>query len=130
MTTITDKGFDAISGQLVSGTDGQIDAIALGSGSGSESTTATSLANEAVRIAGSNNNVDLIDSSPAGEGELTIRVKGGTEVPAGTQIRELGAFIGGAGGGGDLAVIDNFSAKTVEAGDTEEFVLPIGFARV
>lgn len=129
MTTTTDDGLEIVGDLLIGAVSGQIDALALGSGTGSETTDATSLNNEEYRASTSNNNVELIETGQTGESELIIRVKGGTEVPAGTPITEMGAFFNGDGGGGTLIYIDNFDAKTVEAGHTEEFTIPTDYQR-
>lgn len=129
MTTTTDDGLETAGDLMIGAVSGQIDALAIGSGTGSEGTGATSLNNEEYRAAVSNSNVELIETGQTGQSELIIRVKGGTEVPAGTPITEMGAFFNGAGGGGTLVYIDNFNAKTVEAGHTEEFTIPTDMDR-
>jgi hypothetical protein len=78
------------------------------------------LANEEHRAAVSGSNVELIESGQAGEVELIIRVKGGLEVPAGTAISEVAAF-----SNSQMTFVDEFAAVTVEAGNTEQFALPI-----
>jgi len=130
MTTATDNGLEIVGDLLIGAFSGQIDALAVGSGTGSESTTATALNNEEHRAAVSDSNVELIETGGTGESELIIRVKGGLEVPAGTAIAEVGAFVNGAGGGGTLLFIDNFSPVTVESGHTEEFTIPVNPRRV
>jgi len=130
MTTATDNGLEIVGDLLIGAVSGQIDALAVGSGTGSESTTATALNNEEHRAAVSDSNVELIETGGTGESELIIRVKGGLEVPAGTAIAEVGAFVNGAGGGGTLLFIDNFSPVTVESGHTEEFTIPVNPRRV
>jgi|APHM01.1.fsa_nt_gi hypothetical protein len=125
MTTTTDDGLEVTGDLLIGAVSGQIDALAVGSGTGSESTTATGLNNEEHRAAVSGSNVELVETGQTGEVELIIRVKGGLEVPAGTPITEVGAFFNGAGGGGTLVFIDNFNAVTVEAGNTEQFAIPV-----
>lgn len=127
---VTNDALETI-GDLVIGTvDAQIDAIAVGSGTGSEAKDATSLNNEEHRSSASDSNVELIETGETGESQLIIRVKGGTEVDADTPITEVGAFFNGAGGGGTLAFIDNFDAIVVEAGHTEEFTIPLNYQRV
>lgn len=129
MTTTTDDGLEIAGDLLIGAVSGQIDALAIGSGTGSESTDATSLNNEEYRAPVTNSNVELIETGQTGESELIIRVKGGTEIPAGTPITEMGAFFNGDGGGGTLVYVDNFDAKTVEAGHTEEFTIPTDYQR-
>lgn len=130
MTIITDNGLEVVGDLLIGTASGQIDALAVGTGTGSESTTATALNNEVHRAAASGGNVELIETGGTGESELTIQVKGGLEVPAGASITEIGAFVNGVGGGGTLLFIDNFNPVTVGTGDTEEFIIPINPRRI
>jgi len=130
MTTITDNGLEVVGDLLIGAVSGQIDALAVGSGTDSESTTATALNNEEHRAAVSGGNVELIETGATGETELIIRIKGGLEVPAETAISEVGAFFNGAGGGGTLLFIDNFNSVTIESGHTEEFTIPVDPRRV
>jgi hypothetical protein len=125
MTTTTDDGLEVIGDLLIGAVSGQIDALAVGSGTGSESTTATSLNNEQHRATVSGSNVELVETGQTGEVELIIRVKGGLEVPAGGPITEVAAFLNGSGGGGTMVFVDNFNAVTVEAGNTEQFSIPV-----
>ena len=125
MTTPTDDGLEIIGDLIIGNVDAAIDAIAVGSGTGSEGEGATSLNNEEHRASVSGSNVELIETGETGQSELIIRVKGGTEVDGGTPITEVGAFFNGSGGGGTLGFIDNFDSKVVEAGHTEEFTIPV-----
>jgi hypothetical protein len=124
MTTTTDVGLEAISDVLIGNRTGQINALAIGTGTGTESAGATSLGSEVFRAGAADSNVELIETGSAGETELILRVKGGTDVSAGTAITEVAAFIDGAGGGGELVVIDNFADVIIETGHTEEFTIP------
>lgn len=130
MTTTTDDGLEVIGDLVIGSVNGEIDAVAVGSGSGSESTTATGLNNVEYRASVSNSNVEVIEAGQTGQSELIVRIKGGTEVAAGTPITEVAVFFNGAGGGGECVYIDNFAAKTVEAGHTEEFIIPVDYQRV
>lgn len=125
MTTITDGGLEIIGDLLIGSVSGQIDALAVGSGTTSESKTAASLDNEKHRATVSGGNVELIETGQTGEIELIIRVKGGLEVAAGTSISEVGVFFNGASGNGTLAIVDNFSPVIIEAGNTEQFAVPV-----
>lgn len=129
MTTITDNGLEAVGGSFIGAGSGQVDALAVGSGVDSESPTATALDTEEHRAAVSDGNVDIISTGATGAAELVIRIKGGLEVPAETEISETGAFINGAGGGGTLILIDNFNPVVVESGHTEEFIIPVDTQR-
>lgn len=130
MTTTTNDGLEIVGDLIIGNVDAAIDAIAVGSGTGSEDDGATSLNNEKHRAPVSDSNVELIETGETGQSELIIRVKGGTEVDGGTPITEIGAFFNGAGGGGTLGFIDNFDAKVVEAGHTEEFTIPVDVQHV
>jgi hypothetical protein len=116
MTTIT-QSMDQALGDILLQT---VDEMAVGTGSGAESPSATSLANEAHRSQVSNQNVELIGNPNTGVVELTITIKGGLEVPAGTKITEVAAFVDG-----ETIVVDEFPAIRVEAGDAERFSIPI-----
>lgn len=129
MTTTTNDGLEVIGDLIIGNVDAEIDAIAVGSGTGSEVDDASSLNNEEHRATVSDTNVEIIETGETGQSELIIRVKGGTEVPAGTPITEVGAFFNGAGGGGTLVFVDNFDATNVEAGHTEEFTIPVDIQR-
>jgi len=129
MTTTTNDGLEVIGDLIIGNVDAEIDAIAVGSGTGSEVDDASSLNNEEHRASVSDTNVEIIETGETGQSELIIRVKGGTEVPDGTPITEVGAFFNGAGGGGTLVFVDNFDATNVEAGHTEEFTIPVDIQR-
>ncbi len=129
MTTTTNDGLEVIGDLIIGNVDAEIDAIAVGSGTGSEVDDASSLNNEEHRATVSDTNVEIIETGETGQSELIIRVKGGTEVAAGTPITEVGAFFNGAGGGGTLVFVDNFDATNVEAGHTEEFTIPVDIQR-
>lgn len=120
MTTTPDDGLEAIGDRLKN----QVAYVALGTGQ-NESTTATSLGNREYTAQTSNSNVDINETGSTGEYEVQITVKGGTEVSGGTQISEIGIFDGDPAASGILLQIDEFAAKTVEAGHKETFTLPI-----
>jgi hypothetical protein len=124
MTTTTEIGLEAISDILIGNRTVEIDSLAIGTGTGTESVGATSLGSEVFRASVSDSNVELIETGPTGETELIIRFKGGTDINAGADISEVGVFVGGVGGGGTMILIDNFSTVTVETGHTEELTIP------
>jgi len=130
MTVVTDVGLEVVGDILIGAVSGQIDALAVGTGTESESTTATGLNNEEHRADASGSNVELIETGQTGEIELSIRVTGGLEVPGGAAITESAAFVNGSGGGGTVLFIDNFSPVTVEGGQTAEFVIPADPRRI
>lgn len=122
MTTITDVGLEWKAGALVGNHDA-IDAVAVGSGTGNEGTDATSLANQEYKALTSSEDVVVQETNSLGQYEAIITVTGDQEVPAGTQISEIGVY-GGAGSGEDvLVVIDEFADVEVEQGHTEEFTV-------
>lgn len=125
MTVTPDEGLEA-TGDLL------LNAIAyVGVGTGSnESTTASGLGNREYLVQPSNANVRLIETGSSGEYEIIIEVTGGTEVDGGTMISEMAAWFGDPDNGGPLFAIDEFAAKEVEAGHTEEFTIPVDPQRV
>lgn len=129
MTTTTDVGLEIISDILIGNASGEIDALAIGTAANTEATTATTLGSEVFRASESDSNVELIETGTTGKTELVIRVKGDTDVSAGTEIKELAVFINGVGGGGTMMVIDNFNGVVIETGHTEEFTIPFSPVR-
>ena len=126
MTTVTDDALDWYQDRARGETDGKIDTIAVGSGTDSESDDADGLDDEEYRGDASDNNIEFIDLDEPGEMEAVIRVKGGTEVPGGTEISEMMVYVED-----DEVVIcvDNFSGVPVEEGHTEEFTIPFNITR-
>lgn len=122
MTTTTDAGLSAVTNLLIGATSVSVDAVAVGTGN-NESVTATSLGNEQFRSNSSNTNVD-IQSTGTATVEFALEVVAGSDVPVGTQITEIAAFVNGSGGGGTMLVIDSFPAVTLQSGDIERFTIP------
>lgn len=129
MTTTTDNGLEVLGDLLIGNSSQEINALAIGSATGTEVTDATSLGTQEASAVISDNNAAIVETGVTGESELIIRVKGGLEVPAGTEITEIGAFAGGASGSGTLIFVDNFSPVLIEAGHTEEFTIPVNPTR-
>jgi len=125
MTTTPDDGLEAIGDLLKEA----VAYVGLGTGQ-NESTTASALGNREYLVPASNTNVELVETGSTGEHEVVIRVKSGTEVPGGTAISEMAIFDGDPDATGTLLNIDQFPAKTVEAGHTEEFTIPVAPQRV
>lgn len=125
MTTITDDGLEAIGDILLGLTQSRINEIAVGTATGSEVASANALGNEVFRADQASTKTSFADSGTGGELEVTVAVTGGTDVPANTQIAEVGVFEAGSGGSGRLIVIDQIPAVTVENGDIEQFTVPI-----
>jgi hypothetical protein len=120
MTTTPNKGLEAV-GDLIRNT---VAYVALGAGT-NESTTASGLEDRVYTAAVSNTNVELPETGTTGEFEVIVRVKGGTEVAGGTAISEMAVFDGDPAGNATVLSIDEFGAKQVEAGHTEEFTIPV-----
>jgi len=129
MTTATDDGLEALSDAAHGFTSDEIDAIAVGTGTGNEATGATSLASEAYRADRTSEDVEFVETDATGAVEAIITVTGGQEVPADTDITEIGVFIGETNGNATLLIIDEFAAVTVEDGHTEEFTVPYDLTR-
>ena len=126
MTTTTDNGLDYLRDRAIGDASGPIDTIVLGTGSGSESQTASSVDSSVYTGVVTDNNIEFKPTGTTGRLEAIITVKGGTEVPANTDITEMAIR---ASGDGVLVSIDNFTAVTVEGGHTEEFTMPVQVQR-
>lgn len=96
MTTLVDVGRAYLDDYLYGRESDPIDTIAVGTGDSPESTEDKALSNEVYRSDVTNENVrfpevpDTTSSTYA-----SIDVVGGLEVPAETEITEVGVFIGG-----------------------------------
>lgn len=118
MTTTTDLGLEWIGDKTIDNVNDSISKIAVGSGSGNESTVASSLANEVYRGDVADSNVTQVESSATGRFDTEVVVTGGVEVPANTVITEIALF----SGSGVMIVIDDFdSGVTVGAGVKQSF---------
>jgi hypothetical protein len=129
MTTTTDDGLEWASEVIVGDRAEELNAIAVGTGTGNEGTGATSLANQVHKNDQTDADCTFKDLSATGELEAIITVTGGTEVTAGTTITEIAVFGGFNGGSDTLVVIDEFAGVTVEDGHTEEFTVPVTLQR-
>ena len=134
MTTVTDAALDWYHSKSLDRDDARIDMIAVGSGTDSEGQNATGLTTEEYRAHEDNTNIEFVEQPQPGVMEAVIRVKGGTEVPADTDISELMVVVSGDFVVGDedqevVIAVDNFSGITVEAGHTEEFTMPFSITR-
>lgn len=95
--------------------------IAVGSGTSTPTANDTALDNELYRAAETDPNVDVTNTSTAGELKFSIAISGGTEVAAGTDITEFGAF----GQSGELLYRDTTSTTTVAAGEHISFTFTV-----
>lgn len=126
MTTTPDTGLDRIATSIIN----TVSHVAVGTGR-NESASATALGSRAFAASRSDAPVEILQPGETGEIEVVIAIKGGTEVPAGTGISEIGVFDGDPGGtGATLLFIDEFQTVTVEDGHTEEFTIPVDARRI
>lgn len=130
MTLLTDDGKDwygTITNPTTSTDD--IASVAIGSGSGSENVSATSLGNREYIADYQDAPVDFIDGSALGEVTAVIEVTGGTEIPAGTTITEMAVLAGLSGSTSFFVYVDEFSGVTVQSGSTRSFELTYNHTR-
>lgn len=97
MASITpDEGLEWIAERVIptsNTADEELYSIAVGSGTTAPAAGDTQLAVEEYRGIKPYSNISFEDTSPAiGEVQCRVTVSGGTEVPAGTDITELGVF--------------------------------------
>lgn len=120
MVTTSKPGLDFFRDAATGAVDAELDTIAVGNGTAAENNDDASLANEVYRSSGTN--VEILDGDLPGEFSAVINLKGGTQVAGGTTITEMAVIAGGI----DLPVTrDVFSGKTIDAGYTEDFQMPL-----
>lgn len=119
MTTFTDDAREWLADLSLGNVSTQIDAVAIGTGK-NEGPGASALANQEYRTDTGDPNVTITDTG-TGSYSVALQVTGGTEIPAGTQITEMGILADGIGGGGILVFIDQFDYIEVPGGETVEF---------
>jgi len=118
MSTTTDDGLEWIGDKTIGKRSGEIEEIAIGTGSGSEGTNASSLANEEYRGEVSDSNVNRSESNATGQFNIEVIVTGGLEVPGNIGITEIALFATD----GTLIVIDEYDSEiTVGAGEKRSF---------
>lgn len=117
MATVTKVGLEWLSDKALDKETDHIDEIAVGSDGSSESFLATDIGTEEYRAQFSNPNVTLSETDDEGKFEVTVEVTGGTEVPAGTIIKEVALFTSG----GVLIEIGNITNVQVDSGASESF---------
>lgn len=123
MTTTTNVGLEYLSDLAFGNETAPMDTIAVGTGDAAESSTDTSLSNEVYRSSESSE-ITFLDMDADGVYEAIITLKGGTQIPGGTQITETGVIVGT---NDTLIVRDTHGAITVESGHTVEFTVEISF---
>lgn len=119
MVTLTDTGLEWLGDKVIDNVSTTLDTVAVGSGNG-ESATATSLGSQEFSADSGTSIVEFVETGTEGQIEARIEVTGGTEVPAGVTITEIGVFANT-----DLIFIDEFNGVTIADGQSEEFVLPL-----
>jgi|APHM01.1.fsa_nt_gi hypothetical protein len=130
MVTTTDDYLEELSDLSVGRSERELHTVKVGSGTGSESSTSDGLASVEYESNKENTDVNFVDD-PDGQYVAQIDVSaGGTtaSVPADTQITEIGVFSTNPDGSVEkLAHVDNFSAVTIPAGNTERFEIDIDY---
>lgn len=123
MSSIVTNGGDTLTAKRLIGDKTEVvDTIAVGSGTATPTQTDTALENEVYRSTTADSNVSLqLTGSKAGEFIGRITVSGGTEVPAGTALTEIGLF----GDQNTLVYRETFTAVTIDAGDRKTFEFTI-----
>lgn len=119
MSSITpDEGLDAIIDSLaIQEPSPDMTQMAVGTGTSTPTSTDTSLENETFRATTSDSVVTIEPTSSTGEMRCEITVSGGTEIPAGTEITEIGIYFDE----NSLVHREVRSAVTVNAGDRKTF---------
>jgi len=120
MVTVTDDGLEKIGDEMLAA----YDEIAVGTGTTGDVPGDSSLESEVYRAQVEDSIVSFTETDATGGFEAKIEVGGGLEVPAGTDISEIGLFADGV-----LVVRDVFAAVTVEDGHREEFTVPGDYTR-
>lgn len=121
----TDDGLEQLIKRSHDDTVNGIEAVAIGTGTSAVSTSDTSMENELHREAPEN----VYTTTTTGEREFAIKVTGGTEVAAGTDVTEFGLVSSTTSGAGTLIYHEVRAAITVSDGTTVEFIIPYNMAR-
>lgn len=119
---ITDGGDSLVADLLLGLTTEELSSIAVGTDGTPPTESDTSLAQELYRSTKTDSNVALeLTGTTPGEFLGRITVSGGTEVPSGTDIEEIGLF----GDQDTLVYRETFSPVTLDAGDRKTFEFTI-----
>lgn len=93
-SAVTTDGLEWISEAIVGDVDGAvIDTVAVGAGTETPSQSDTALGDEIYRATDSDSNCTVEATTDTGTIIGRIAISGGTEVPAGAPISELGLFV-------------------------------------
>lgn len=95
---------------------GALDTVKVGTGGGAESDTDTGLASEAYASADSSE-VTLVESADGTQTTYYIELQGAQQVPAGTEISEVGVFVGGTAPDGSAVDFGDLQQYTDDDGD-------------
>jgi len=129
MTLLTDDGREWYGAKGIDAVATRLDTVAIGTGTDSEQPGASTLADEVYRSTVPTENVEFTEGDDVGVVEAAIEVKGGTEVPAGTEVSELAVIADGDGGGETVVWIDEFDGVTVNVGIGERFSMDFQHTR-
>lgn len=123
MGVITNGGAEFIANRIFTDPASIADTVAVGDGTSSPSKTDTGLDNELYSGDTSESIISITDTGTDGVYDVTITVSGGTEVPAGSSLTEVGLFTAD----GTLVFRDVVAEALVESGDrvtrTIEFIV-------
>lgn len=106
--------------------DSRINTIAVGSGTTNPAITDTTLESRVFEATDGTNVVSFESATAAGEYICRIALQGGTEVPGGTQISELGLKTDA----GDLIYRETRNAVTIETGSRIIFEFNVDISNV
>ena len=113
MTTVTNNGETWLRDMSLGTVSAPIDTVVIGSGTDRESTEDTSLGQIEHRTTTENNNVSLVaDPNDPRRVIVSVTISAGNEVPAGTEITEMGLIVSELGGEGGLLVARDVSEGT------------------
>lgn len=125
MTVITNTGLEYLSDLTFGNESAGIDTVAIGNGTSAESQTDTALDSEVYRSSEASE-VTFVDSDTNGVYEVLIAIKGGLQIPGGTEITEIGAIVGA----NDTMIFrDTMSGVVVDSGHTVEFETELTLTR-
>lgn len=128
MTITVDIGLEWAERKFIGQEDTRIDAMAVGDGSAAEDPSNTSLDNRVSDIITDDNDpVRFVQQND--RFECLITVQGGSEIPTGTEIREVAVYAGANTGNPTMITRDVFETVTVSPGHSVEFMVPVDVRR-
>lgn len=124
-TIIPNVGLDWVANNSVPSKEvPELQYVAVGTGTTAPAVDDTALESEIYRSDIANSNASITKSSSTGTVRVSITVSGGTEVPAGSDITELGVFTESD----DLIYREVRNTITIKNGERITFEFTIGFA--